>query len=66
MEGAKNMGMNPKYTDRNGMGKQMTKRQVRLTDDENEQLNEILNKTGTTLRDLIAELINERWMEEFK
>lgn len=60
------MGLNPRYTDRNGLGKKMKTRQMRLTDEENEQLDEILIKTGYTLRDLMAELINERWLEEFK
>lgn len=59
-------GINPKYTDRSGQGRQMVKRQVRLTDDENEMLNELLAATGLTLRDLIAEMIDERYREEFE
>lgn len=60
------MGMNPKYTDRNGMGRQMQRRAVRLTEEENSMLNEVLEKTGQTLRDFFAELIEERWLEECK
>lgn len=59
------MAFNPKYTDREGQGRNMIRRAVRLTEEENEMLNEILSKTGYTLRDLIAELVEERWMEEF-
>lgn len=59
-------GMNPLYTDRNGMGRMMKKRTFRLTDEEDEMLKEVLIKSGTTLRDLMAELIQERWMENNK
>lgn len=59
------MAFNPKYTDREGQGRSMVRRTVRLTEEENGMLDEILAKTGYTLRDLIAELVEERWMEEF-
>ena len=54
------------YTDREGQAKEMKKRSIRLTDEENETLNELLDITGMTLRDLIAEMIEERYMEEIK
>lgn len=60
------MGFNPKYTDREGQGRQMTRRTVRLTDEENAKLDEVLNKTGYTLRDLFSEMLEERWIEEFR
>lgn len=59
------MAFNPKYTDRNGQARQMKVRQIRITEEENEMLEELLSKTGYTLRDLMAEMIEERWMEEF-
>ncbi len=59
-------GINPKYTDRGGQGRKMKVRQLRLTDDENEMLNELLAATELTLRDLIAEMIDERYREEFE
>lgn len=58
------MAFNPRYTDREGQGRNMVRRTVRLTDEENKQLDEVLKKTEMTLRDLVAEMINERWMEE--
>lgn len=58
-------GLNPKYTTRDGQAREMKKRSFRLTEDENEMLEELLKHTGVTLRDLIAEMIEERWMEEF-
>ena len=46
------------YVDRNGKAQEMIKRTVRLTDDENMQLNELLSFTGMTLRDLVASLVS--------
>lgn len=57
-------GVSERFTDRGGESLQMKKRTVRLTEDENEMLEELLKHTGVTLRDLIAEMIEERWMEE--
>lgn len=59
-------GINPKFTNREGQSRKMKVRQLRLTDDENEMLNELLAATGLTLRDLIAEMIDERYREEFE
>ena len=60
------MGFNPKFTDRQGQANDMKQRKVRLTDEENRMLDEVLEKTGYTLRDLFAELVEERWHEECK
>ncbi|MGU9331989.1 hypothetical protein ACV30S_13410 [Clostridium perfringens] len=54
------------YTDRAGQAKLMTKRGFRLTEEENDKLNELLKVTKLTLRDLITELIEDRYMEEKK
>ena len=50
-------------TDRNGKSKEMIKRGVRLTDSENSMLNNLIAQTGLNLRDLIAELIEEKYNE---
>lgn len=50
-------------TDRNGKSKEMIKRGVRLTDSENLMLNNLIAQTGLNLRDLIAELIEEKYNE---
>ncbi|MDK0700142.1 hypothetical protein QTI54_05920 [Clostridium perfringens] len=42
----------------------MKQRKMRLTEEENEKLDELLAKTKLNLRDLMAELIEERWIEE--
>lgn len=44
-------------TDRNGKSKEMAKRGMRLTDQENFKLNTLLANSGMTLRDYIANLI---------
>ena len=44
-------------TDRNGKSKEMTKRGIRLTEEENNKLNELVSNSGLTLRDYIAGLI---------
>lgn len=51
------------YEDRNGSSAEMKKRTVRLTDEENEKLDELLSITGLSLRELIAEMIDERYIE---
>ena len=48
-------------TDRNGKSKDMIKRSVRLTDEENTMLNNLMGKTGLNLRDLIAHLVEEKY-----
>jgi len=53
------------YEDRNGSSAEMKKRTVRLTDEENEKLNELLSITGLSLRELIAEMIDERYIETY-
>lgn len=50
-------------TDRNGKSKEMVKRGVRLTDSENSMLNDLIAQTGLNLRDLIAQLIEEKHNE---
>lgn len=50
-------------TDRNGKSKDMVKRGVRLTDSENSMLNSLIAQTGLNLRDLIAQLIEEKYNE---
>ena len=59
-------GINPKFTNREGQSRKMKVRQLRLTDDENEMLNELLAATGLTLRDLVSEMIDERYRNEFE
>ena len=53
-------------TDRNGKSKDMVKRSVRLTDEENAMLNGLMAQTGLNLRDLIAQLIEEKYNESNK
>jgi len=53
-----------KLTHRDGKSLEMKQRKMRLTEEENEKLDELLAKTKLNLRDLMAELIEERWMEE--
>lgn len=48
-------------TDRNGKSKEMPKRGIRLTDEENAKLNTLIVQTGKSLRDLIADLINREY-----
>lgn len=48
-------------TDRDGKSKEMIKRGFRLTDEENEMLNSLLAHTKLTLRDLLAQLIEEKY-----
>lgn len=50
-------------TDRNGKSKEMVKRGVRLTNSENAMLNSLIAQTGLNLRDLIAQLIEEKYNE---
>lgn len=50
-------------TDRNGKSKEMIKRGFRLTNEENEMLNSVVAQTGLTLRDLIAQLVEEKYNE---
>ena len=50
-------------TDRNGKSKEMIKRGVRLTDSENSMLNSLIAQTGLNLRDLIAQLVEEKYNE---
>ena len=50
-------------TDRHGKSKEMIKRGVRLTNEENEKLNSLVAQTGLTLRDLVAQLIEEKYNE---
>ena len=49
--------------DRNGKSKEMVKRGFRLTNEENEMLNSVVAQTGLTLRDLIAQLVEEKYNE---
>ncbi|MGV2803586.1 hypothetical protein GNF85_07810 [Clostridium perfringens] len=53
-----------KLTHRDGKSLEMKQRKMRLTEEENEKLDELLAKTKLNLRDLMSELIEERWMEE--
>ncbi|MFH0325403.1 hypothetical protein [Clostridium perfringens] len=53
-----------KLTHRDGKSLEMKQRKMRLTEEENEKLDELLAKTKLNLRDLMAELIEERWIEE--
>ena len=53
-------------TDRNGKSKDMVKRSVRLTDEENAMLNGLMAQTGLNLRDLIAQLVEEKYNESNK
>ncbi len=48
-------------TDRNGKSKEMIKRGVRLTDEENYRLERLMTMSGLNLRDLIATLVNEKY-----
>ena len=48
-------------TDRNGKSQEMVKRSFRLTDAENAILNHLTAQTGLTLRDLIAQLVEEKY-----
>lgn len=48
-------------TDRNGKSKEMIKRGVRLTNEENAMLNILMSQTGLNLRDLISHLIEEEY-----
>lgn len=48
-------------TDRNGKSQEMVKRSFRLTDAENAMLNHLTAQTGLTLRDLIAQLVEEKY-----
>lgn len=50
-------------TDRNGKSQEMVKRSFRLTDAENVMLNHLTAQTGLTLRDLIAQLVEEKYNE---
>lgn len=59
-------GINPKYTDRGREGKKMKGRLIRLTEDENEMLDELIQATGLTMRDLIVKLLDEKYREEFE
>ncbi|EGT3617261.1 hypothetical protein [Clostridium perfringens] len=52
------------YKDREGNSLEMKKRTIRLTNEENEMLDEILDITKLSLRDLISEMIEERYVEE--
>jgi hypothetical protein len=49
------------YTDRDGQAREMRQRQIRVTEDENKKLNELIDLTGLTLRDLITGLIEEEY-----
>lgn len=53
-----------KYTDRAGASLEMIQRKVRLTEDENEMLNELLEFNQMTLRDLIAALIEDEYIKQ--
>lgn len=53
-----------KYTDRSGASLEMIQRKVRLTEDENEMLNELLEFNQITLRDLIAALIEDEYIKQ--
>lgn len=53
-----------KYTDRSGASLEMIQRKVRLTEDENEMLNELLEFNQMTLRDLIAALIEDEYIKQ--
>ncbi|HAT4185391.1 TPA: hypothetical protein I9007_000878 [Clostridium perfringens] len=53
-----------KLTHRDGKSLEMKQRKMRLTEEENAKLDEILDKTGLNLRDLMAEMIEDKWMEE--
>ena len=48
-------------TDRNGKSQEMVKRSFRLTDEENAMLNHLTAQTGLTLRDLMAQLVEEKY-----
>ena len=48
-------------TDRNGKSQEMVKRSFRLTDEENAMLNHLIAQTGLTLRDLMAQLVEEKY-----
>lgn len=50
-------------TDRNGKAREMKLRGVRLTDAEDAMLNDLMAQTGLKLRDLIAQLIEEKYNE---
>lgn len=54
------------YTDRSGEGKQMKQRLLRLTDEENEMLDDLIAETGMTMRDLIAILIENEHIKLIK
>ena len=48
-------------TDKNGKSQEMVKRSFRLTDEENAMLNHLTAQTGLTLRDLMAQLVEEKY-----
>lgn len=48
-------------TDRNGKAHEMKMRGVRLTADEDKMLNNLMVQTGLKLRDLIAQLVEEKY-----
>lgn len=48
-------------TDRNGKSKEMIKRGIRLTNQENFRLEILMTMFGLNLRDLISTLINEKY-----
>lgn len=51
------------HQDRGGKSTEMVKRTVRLTQEENNKLNEILEVSKSTLRDAIADMIEKRYIE---
>jgi hypothetical protein len=50
-------------TDRKGKSKEMIKRGIRLTDEENNKLNRLMGDMGLNLRDLIAYLVEKEFKE---
>ena len=60
------MAVRKDYTDRNGLGKQMVRRSIRLTEDEDLMLSEMLQMNNLTLRDYIASLIEEDYIKTTK
>lgn len=55
------MALRHDLVDRKGKSSEMPKRGIRLTDEENTKLNELMDATGMNLRDLIASLIEEKY-----
>lgn len=51
------MAVRKDSTDRNGKSREMAKRGIRLTDEENSKLNELVAHSGMNLRDYISNLI---------